>query len=192
MKKFCMGCMEQYGEQFAVCPHCGYVEGTQAEEAQHMEPGSILHGRYIVGRALGFGGFGVTYIAWDALLEQKVAIKEYLPSEFSTRMPGVTEVTVFSGDRSEQFGDGLTRFVEEARTLLILMRRRAEQTGAAFDFLAFLLGHMRPPVNLGSNVPSSIHDQIHRFSSMYHLQISYVNPFVLIAIYCTSSSVQSN
>ena len=54
-----------------------------------MEPGTSLADRYIIGKALGYGGFGVTYIAWDKLLEQKVAIKEYLPSEFSIRMPGV-------------------------------------------------------------------------------------------------------
>ena len=99
MSKFCMGCMEQYEDEFNVCPHCGYIEGTLPEQALHMEPGSILQERYIVGRAIGFGGFGVTYIGWDAMLEHKVAIKEYLPSEFSTRMPGVTQVTVYNGDK---------------------------------------------------------------------------------------------
>ena len=115
--KYCMGCMEQYEDELNKCPYCGYEEGTQAEQALHMEPGSILHERFIVGKALGYGGFGVTYIGWDALLEQKVAIKEYLPSEFSTRMPGVTKVTVYNGDKSQQFNDGLSRFVDEAKRL---------------------------------------------------------------------------
>ena len=48
-------------------------------------PGTLLHDRYIVGRVLGYGGFGVTYIGWDGKLEQKVAIKEYLPGEFSNK-----------------------------------------------------------------------------------------------------------
>ena len=117
MSKFCMGCMNQFSEEHKICPHCGYIENTKVEEALHMEPGSILRDRYIVGRALGFGGFGVTYIGWDAILEQKIAIKEYLPSEFSTRVPGQTQITVFSGDKSEQFGDGLTKFVDEAQRL---------------------------------------------------------------------------
>lgn len=112
-----MGCMELYGDAFEICPHCGYIEGTQAEEAIHMEPGTLLHDRYIIGRVLGFGGFGVTYIGWDGKLEQKVAVKEYLPGEFSTRMPGQSCVTVFNGDKSEQFRDGMNKFVEEAKRL---------------------------------------------------------------------------
>jgi beta-lactam-binding protein with PASTA domain len=109
--------METYEDAFSVCPACGYAEGSPAEEALHMEPSVILNERYIVGKVLGFGGFGVTYIGWDALLEQKVAIKEYLPSDFSTRMPGQTQVTVFRGDKQEQFYDGLTKFVEESQRL---------------------------------------------------------------------------
>ena len=113
----CLGCMEQYEEEYKVCPHCGYVVGTTAEEAIHMEPGTILHDRYIAGKVLGYGGFGVTYIGWDGRLEQKVAIKEYLPSEFSTRMPGQSQVKVFGGEKSEQYHDGLAKFIEEARRL---------------------------------------------------------------------------
>ena len=109
--------MEQYDDALNVCPHCGYVCGTPAEESIHMQPGTLLHDRYIVGRVLGYGGFGVTYIGWDGKLEQKVAIKEYLPGEFSTRMPGQSQVTVFNGDKSEQFRDGLKKFVEESKRL---------------------------------------------------------------------------
>ena len=118
MSKFCMGCMNQYGDEFNICPHCGYIEDTATEESLHMEPGSILHDRYIIGRVLGFGGFGVTYLGWDAMLEQKVAIKEYLPSEFSTRAPGQTQITVYSGDKAEQFASGLSNFVKEAQRLV--------------------------------------------------------------------------
>ena len=117
MSKRCMGCMELFKNEFEVCPECGYIEGTDAVEALFMQPETLLHDRYIVGKALGFGGFGVTYIGWDGKLEQKVAIKEYLPSEFSTRMPGQSRVTVFNGDKSEQFYAGLDKFTEEAKHL---------------------------------------------------------------------------
>lgn len=110
----CLGCMELFKDGFEICPHCGFVVGTHAEEPIHMEPGTILQDRYVVGRVLGFGGFGVTYIGWDAKLEQKVAIKEYLPGEFSTRMPGQSQVTVLNGEKGEQFHDGLKKFVDEA------------------------------------------------------------------------------
>lgn len=117
MSKRCMGCMELYDDKFDICPHCGFCEGEKAEEAIHMDPGTLLHNRYIIGRVLGYGGFGVTYLGWDGKLQIKVAIKEYLPSEFSSRIPGQTVVTVFSGEKHQQFYDGLNKFVDEAKRL---------------------------------------------------------------------------
>jgi serine/threonine protein kinase len=120
----CMGCMEEYEERKpdglpeAACPCCGYERDTPAKEAYHLTPGSILQGKYIVGRTLGYGGFGVTYVGFDAQLERKVAIKEYLPGTFATRMPGQTELTVYSGEMREQFQSGLDSFVEEAKRLM--------------------------------------------------------------------------
>ena len=119
MKKRCMGCMEEYDVEYDICPHCGYVDGTPVEEQIHMDPGTILHNRYSIGKVLGFGGFGVTYLGWDGKLEMKVAIKEYLPSEFSTRMPGETKISIFRGEKEEQFNEGLEKFVEEAKRLAI-------------------------------------------------------------------------
>lgn len=117
MSKRCMGCMELYADELDLCPKCGYIEGTPAEEAVHMVPGSLLHNQYIIGKVLGYGSFGVTYLAWDGKLERKVAIKEYMPSEFSTRMPGHSCLTIFNGDKSEQFLDGMKKFVDEAKRL---------------------------------------------------------------------------
>lgn len=113
----CLGCMREYKEEYQVCPYCGYEVGTPPKEAYHMVPGTLLGGRYMVGQVLGFGGFGVTYIGYDTTLERKVAIKEYLPSEFSTRIPGQTEITTYAGERTEQFNSGLNKFLEEAQML---------------------------------------------------------------------------
>lgn len=113
----CMGCMEDIEEGQEVCPICGYKQDTQVEEAYYLLPGTVIHGKYIVGRVLGYGGFGVTYIGWDAQLERKVAIKEYLPSSFSTRSYGTTQVSVFAGDKAEQFAKGMERFIKEAKRL---------------------------------------------------------------------------
>lgn len=109
--------MKEYSDQFMVCPYCGYVHGTPAKEAYHIVPGSLLQNRYTVGRVLGFGGFGITYIGYDNLLEKTVAIKEYLPGEFSTRMPNQQAVTVYTGEREEQFEEGKKKMLDEARRL---------------------------------------------------------------------------
>lgn len=113
----CLGCMAEMPDEYKYCPHCGYAPGTPAESALHMKPGTILAERYLIGKVVGYGGFGVTYIAWDDVLQQRVAIKEYLPSEFATRAPGHSQVTIFTGDRAQQFADGMVKFVDEAKRL---------------------------------------------------------------------------
>ena len=117
MKTRCLGCMEEYDDSYGLCPYCGYELDTEVDSPIHMQPGVLLHGRFLMGRVLGFGGFGVTYIAWDFTLQQKVAVKEYLPSEFATRVVGQTQVSVFGGKKEEQFGDGMSQFVQEAKRL---------------------------------------------------------------------------
>ena len=57
--------MKVFEEDFEVCPECGFVYGSLAEEPIHMNPGTRLHGRFVIGKVLGFGGFGATYLAWD-------------------------------------------------------------------------------------------------------------------------------
>lgn len=114
MSKLCMGCMESIDEEIKVCPHCGYEEGTPPLEAYHIAPGTVLRERYVIGRVIGFGGFGVTYLCYDKTLEKRIAIKEYLPGEFSTRMPNQTKVTIYSGDKEEQYLTGREKFIDEA------------------------------------------------------------------------------
>lgn len=115
--KLCMGCMEHYQEEFDICPYCGYEENSLPEESYHLLPGTVLANRYIVGRVLGFGGFGVTYIGYDRDVCKKLAIKEYFPNEFATRMSHQTSVSVYSGDKKEPYELGMNRFIEEARKL---------------------------------------------------------------------------
>ena len=117
-EKRCLGCMERFPDKLNMCPYCGYVVNTPVENAVHMEPGTLLSDRYVVGKVLGYGGFGVTYIGWDGRLRQKVAIKEYFPTEFSTRMPGKTMLTLSNDQKKrEQFESGLVKFVDEAKRL---------------------------------------------------------------------------
>lgn len=113
----CLGCMYQYDGDFEVCPLCGYIQNTAAKEVYHMEPGIVIAGRYRIGRVIGSGGFGITYIGYDLILEKRVAIKEYLPSEFATRMPNQTVVTIYSGEKQEQFEAGMKKTLDEAKRL---------------------------------------------------------------------------
>ena len=120
--KLCLSCFNKYEEGYAVCPHCGYAENTPVKEPQYLSPGTVLNHRYLLGTVIGAGGFGVTYGGWDEVLDQKVAIKEFLPGEFSTRMPGRTEVTVYGGEKTEQFEEGCQKFFEESHRLARLQK----------------------------------------------------------------------
>ena len=144
----CFGCMEHFDAQYEVCPFCGRVIDSAAEESVHIQPGTILQGRYVIGYAIGYGGFGVTYLAWDQRLEQKVAIKEYLPTEFSTRMPGRSQVSVFNGIKRDQFYSGLKNFVDEAKLLAKFQNEEGivkvfdcvEENGTAYIIMEYLEG----------------------------------------------------
>lgn len=112
----CLNCMKEYSEG-NVCPHCGFVAGTIPREAYHLHPGTRLAGRYVIGTTLGFGGFGITYRAWDEMLGKMIAIKEYYPNGIVNRIPGESAVIIYSGKRQREFMNGKERFLEEARNM---------------------------------------------------------------------------
>ena len=85
------------------------------EAANALPRGYALH-EYRIDSVLGTGGFGLTYLATDSNLKLKVALKEYLPSEFAARSEDST-VQPKSGEATESFQWGLQRFMDEARTL---------------------------------------------------------------------------
>lgn len=112
--KYCLGCMEESGG-IAVCPHCGYPQDRKPDSVLHLTPGLILHNRYLAGRVLGDGGFGITYIGRDLTLDSKVAIKEYFPSGVAVRTLGSPEVFPASSGFRQDYQWGLDRFLDEAR-----------------------------------------------------------------------------
>lgn len=117
----CIVCQKDIQER-TVCPFCGQSQDGNPVQAWHLNPGTLIRNRYYLGTAIGSGGFGVTYYAWDCDLSRAVAIKEYLPSEFATRARNQTNVSLFAGNRTQQFREGLQRYVDEAHRLAQLQR----------------------------------------------------------------------
>ncbi|MDR2355002.1 MAG: protein kinase [Clostridiales Family XIII bacterium] len=143
----CLNCFKTKGE-FEVCPHCGWVDGTPPEQAFHLYPGVVLSGRYVVGTVIGFGGFGAIYKAWDSRLEIIVAIKEFYPSGLVSRIPGEKQVVVFSGEKRENYGVALTRFLDEARNMakfsehpnIVNIYDFFEENGTAYIIMEYMQG----------------------------------------------------
>lgn len=113
----CMGCMHELEASVRICPYCGYDSSMKPEKPYFLEPGTILENRYIVGKAIGNGGFGITYIGYDIVLKRRCAIKEYFPKDFSDRPRGTLRVRVYGGNGEEQFQIGLNSFLAEAKKL---------------------------------------------------------------------------
>ena len=113
----CMGCMTDT-KAAAVCPYCAYAYNTPAESFVQLPPRTIANGKYLLGKVLGQGGFGITYLAYDLETDQKLAIKEYFPSIITTRAHDRLTVTPISSRNNKDLEYGLQKFYEEGQALL--------------------------------------------------------------------------
>lgn len=94
-------------------PSAGAVAAGNVLNA--LPPGYRLQ-EYSLDDVLGYGGFGVTYLATDHNLKCNVAIKEYLPADQAVR-DAAFSLQPKSPGAAEIFHWGLSRFIEEARAL---------------------------------------------------------------------------
>src|SRR4051812_11633716 len=113
--------------------------------ANALAAGSAVQ-EYRVERLLGVGGFGLTYLATDANLNLRVALKEYLPGDIALRGEGQT-IAPKSADEAETFGWGKQRFLDESRTLasfrhpnIVRVMRFFEANGSAYMVMEFVEG----------------------------------------------------
>ena len=123
---YCMGCMKAFPkgkDKRSTCPLCGFSLESYDRAPRCIRLGSILKERYLIGRVLGEGSFGITYIGRDMLLDQIVAIKEYFPINHVSRDMLEEEsdtgntVYVYAGDEDESYKNGLEKFNNEAKIL---------------------------------------------------------------------------
>lgn len=114
--ELCMNCFHVKGK-YEVCPMCGHVEGTPPDQPHYLTPGTILGNHFLVGTAIGAGGFGITYRCFDVTLGIIVAVKEFYPTGLVNRAPGESAVGLLSGDKKEQYQAQLERFLMEAQSI---------------------------------------------------------------------------
>jgi hypothetical protein len=104
------------GAENAIKPRYREDRSSTGDQGDVLPPGCVLGGKYEVGRLLGRGGFGATYLAWDANLRVRIAIKEFLPRQLATRVSGGTQVHPYTSSQ-DTFSIGLDQFLIEARNL---------------------------------------------------------------------------
>ena len=83
-----------------------------------LPAGTLVADRYEILEVIGQGGFGITYKAYDSVLDVPVAIKEYYPSGIASRYHEQSlDVQVGGSENRRLFEEGKKKFLEEARIL---------------------------------------------------------------------------
>ncbi|MCE9660080.1 MAG: serine/threonine protein kinase [Burkholderiales bacterium] len=120
--------------------------GARSPQSRALPPGTRLR-EYELAEVIGEAGFAIVYRAWDATLQRKVAVKEYLPVSMATRVAGTPNVTVASERQWDTYKAGLKSFVGEARLLarfdhasLVKVYRFWEGNGTAYMVMPFYEG----------------------------------------------------
>lgn len=147
MSRMCFNCMK-VTEDGPFCYYCGKKAKTPAPH--HLTPGTVLHGKYTVGYALGEGGFGITYAGLDNSLEMKVAIKEFFPKGIVERNSSVSlDVNCMGAEENAAaFNAEKSKVINEARILakfskehgIVNVREYFEENNTAYIVMEYLEG----------------------------------------------------
>lgn len=126
--RLCMGCMDilEYPER--PCPKCGFFRQGYRQPENGMPLYEIINGKYLVGKVIGMGGFGITYIGWDFLQSRRVCIKEYFPrgvaergtGDYSSSQNYTYSTNVFTHNTEQAknaYLAGLKSYIKEAENL---------------------------------------------------------------------------
>ena len=95
ISRLCYNCFKEKPDSSGPCPYCGFdLEENAKKYPVALRAGTVLNGRYLIGRVLGQGGFGITYLAWDTKLGARMAVKEYMPNEIAARIGTTVSVAM--------------------------------------------------------------------------------------------------
>lgn len=111
--RYCPYCMQEIEGTW--CPRC-QRDTADMSNGTNLAIGTILNTHYVIGRCLGAGGFGVTYLAKDLNLDLTVAIKEYFPSCWAYRRKNTQEVCALP-DQKWAYEHGKEEFLCEGQRL---------------------------------------------------------------------------
>ncbi len=194
----CANCFEPM-RLGGMCCVCGHDENEAVRLGVHLQPGTVLQGRYTVGRLIGQGGFGATYLGWDERSQSKVAIKEYFPVNLATRSRSSGALVPYTNDQAATFQDGIVKFLGEARMLaqlgdvqeIVKVQDHFEANDTAYMVMELLVGRTlqrylleeggsidyRRALGLILPIAKAVHD-VHQMG-LVHRDISPDNVFLL-------------
>ncbi|MDE6851572.1 MAG: serine/threonine protein kinase, partial [Lachnospiraceae bacterium] len=163
------------------CSVCGFQDSGKREE-RALPVGIRLRSCYIIGRVLGIGGFGITYLAYDVNSGIRYAIKEYFPAEWAIREMSSYRIIPTSHSTEQLYHHGRDVFAHEAEYLrklshiphIVSVRGYFTENETAYMVMDFLDGKtLRNYVRInGQNgIPFPLANQIIRDVGMSLQQI---------------------
>ena len=95
LKNYCFECMKDKGTH-EVCPYCG-AAGEIRQPYPFLPLGSLVGGRYYVGKATQKNSEGFTYIAYDTKEKRPCSLREFFPETLCRRDPETLDVVSLPG-----------------------------------------------------------------------------------------------
>lgn len=180
------------------CRMCGYDVNAMRQYQGVLQPFQVLNDRYLTGRVLGRGGFGVTYLAQDLQSGCICCIKEYMPTELANRCNDGRTILPAESASKRVFEHGRKCYIEEARTLIrmndiqevVKIYDFFEENRTAYFVMEYLDGvsmkalgksyQGKIPIDIASNILVTIANtltQVHN-KGILHRDISPENIFI--------------
>lgn len=121
MSFICNKCMAKIDSR--VCPHCG-DDNAQPQNSPMLALGTVLAGRYRIGRCTRAAGDGFTYAALDTVSNAVVSVTEFFPTNVVLRADdGVTVA------REQNHADYFAELYEDFSDLVVKLTKLSEKTG---------------------------------------------------------------
>ncbi len=129
------------------CTSCGYIMKGE-KSIEDLKLYYRLKNRYVIGRSLGAGGFGITYVAFDTVKDVRVCVKEYFPMGLVVRDVNGVSIQYTRQNRIDEFNHGIERFMEEAHIIsemsnisgVVNVTDCFEENGTAYYVMEYLDG----------------------------------------------------
>lgn len=194
----CPNCFSVTGK-INPCPYCGYDKFSGKNNSLALPLNMVLHERYIIGRILGAGGFGITYLSFDMKRKEICAIKEYVPINSALRNKDTITLSASSTENKDIYDHGKEKFLGEAETLkklhdisdVVQIWNCFEENGTAYFVMEYIDGATLNKVRAsqGGRLPyrtayeiiikaARCLDEIHKKGNIFHRDISPENIMV--------------
>lgn len=195
LQKICPDCFSE-SMKGGKCSRCGYERAPEKMNNLQLPQFFVLYDRYILGKVIGSGGFGITYKAYDMLNNTLCAVKEFVPLGISARyMDGVT-LQPSAKTHRDDFEHGKKRFLEEAEILkklssipeVVRITDYFSENNTVYFVMEFLSGVTlkRMVQAMGGRIPAAeaisltvsiarALEQVHRRAGIFHRDISPEN-----------------